>query len=402
MTLSKNYTLEDSNKNIIAMDIAQSIGTLPIGRYTEPVQMMDQSIKTRHIADFFERSPNSQCVVVTEKGLPVGLIMKDKFFAHLGRRYGVSIYYDRPSRLVMNKNYLQVSSDTTVEVVSKLATQRNSDYLYDSIVVTDHGRCVGVITIKALLDLITGNQITLAKSQTNNLKITADMIGNIADLAQKIETYSGQTKTYSHSMHSSTVGGRKALTETTQVIAQIDQAIEKEAKIIEVLESYSNQIKPISIVIAKLAQQIDMLAINASIEAARAGQHGRGFAVVAQEVKKLADETNESAKSITQLIQHIINQVGSAVETSRNTQEQIQAGTKISSSIERALEEIFHSIEITNNHVEGIFELASEISSSSTHLLEVIQFMALQAEEAAGLCEQVKQDDKMIRYCVNQ
>ncbi|QGG47935.1 methyl-accepting chemotaxis protein [Heliorestis convoluta] len=372
-------------KEIDDMMIAHSIATKPIGQFTEPVQMMDGNMKTRYIADFFERAPHSQSIVVTDKGLPIGLVMKDKFFAHLGKRYGVSIYYERPVHLIMDPNFTRVDSEATVEDVSKIATQRESNVLYDSIVVTDHGRCVGIITIKALLDLITGNQVALARSQTNSLRKTADMVANIAELAQKIEAYSAQTKEKSQNMHNSTVGGRKAVIETLKVIEQIGQAIKKEAEIIHELEKYSNKIKPISLVIGKLAGQIDMLALNASIEAARAGQHGRGFAVVAAEIKKLADETNESAKNITTLIQLIIQQISEAVKTAKNSQKQVHAGEMISGKIETSLEEIFHSIEETNHHVEEIFDLASEISSSSTNLLDVIQFMALQAEKAAGL-----------------
>ncbi|MBC9783278.1 CBS domain-containing protein [Heliobacterium chlorum] len=368
--------------------VAQSIASQPIGHYAEPVQMMDHHVKTRYVAEFFEWAALSHCAVIVQNQRPVGLIMKEKFFAHLGKRYGVSVYYDRPVELVMDRDFTQVDADATVEQVCKLATHRSANNLYDSMVITEKGKCVGVVTIKTLLDLTTGNQVELARGQADILIKTAEMVGNIAELARSIEGAGSQAQENSQSMLVSTDGGRSAVNETMQVIYRIGEAVDKQVEIMQMLEGYSRRIEPISNVIRKLAEQTNLLALNASIEAARAGEHGRGFAVVAEEVKKLADETNESARNISSLIQQNLKGIKAAVETAHSSKAHTDEGIRVADRARIALEEIFGAIEKTSGNVGEIFDLAGEISASSSHLLRVIQFLAQQAMETAGLTEE--------------
>ncbi|RXT03823.1 GGDEF domain-containing protein [Ammoniphilus sp. CFH 90114] len=139
-----------------------------------PRDIIVQSKQVNHehyvseVADYFQLTERESYVIVVQDRQPVGLISKGKLYQRLGTRYGVSLYLNKKVFEIMDGTPLIVESTMSIEFVSKLAMSRSADQLYDAIIVMREGHILGVVTIQALLDRMTKNQIEWAKN-TNSL-----------------------------------------------------------------------------------------------------------------------------------------------------------------------------------------------------------------------------------------
>src|SRR5262249_10232581 len=138
------------------------------------------------------------------------------------------------------------------------------------------------------------------------------------------------------------------------------------------LQGYSDRIGRITQAVGDIANQTNLLALNAAIEAARAGEHGRGFAVVADEVRKLATQSGDSAREAAQLIRDVQSTTARVVESMSRGTAEVEAGSRLASGAGGALEQIMGVVEHTLRDVDAIHQAAHEISTSSRTVLGVV------------------------------
>ncbi|MRR07840.1 MAG: methyl-accepting chemotaxis protein, partial [Deltaproteobacteria bacterium] len=194
----------------------------------------------------------------------------------------------------------------------------------------------------------------------------------------------------------SAISGTSIVRETVTVMNMIADKVRNSAKTVESLGGRSDQIGEIIGTIEDIADQTNLLALNAAIEAARAGEQGRGFAVVADEVRALAERTTRATKEISQMIKVIQSETKGAVFAMEEGVKEVQNGTEKAARSGNALQDILDQINAVTMQVSQMATAAeqqtattSEISSNILQITEVVQGTAKGADESAHAANQL-------------
>ncbi len=182
--------------------------------------------------------------------------------------------------------------------------------------------------------------------------------------------------------------GEKIITETIDVMNRINGRVRDSAKIIENLGQRSDQIGEIVGLINDVADQTNLLALNAAIEAARAGEHGRGFAVVADEVRKLAERTSEATNEIRETIQSMQAETKKAVISMEEGVNDVDKGTTEAAKSGDALKDILSQINKVTTEINQIAVSAEEETATTNEIASSIQQISQVMQETAKRIQQ--------------
>lgn len=174
-------------------------------------------------------------------------------------------------------------------------------------------------------------------------------------------------------------------------VKEIAQTVDESASFVRSLGERSKHIGEIVNVINDIADQTNLLALNAAIEAARAGEQGRGFAVVADEVRKLAERTAQATSEISDMIKAIKDEVFRAVDSMENASRKVSAGVELSSQAGGALEVIVKQADDLQVMVQQIASATEEMSATAEEVSKDIEQIALVSKESSSSSEQTSQ-----------
>jgi aerotaxis receptor len=225
-------------------------------------------------------------------------------------------------------------------------------------------------------------------SVTAAAQIQSDATASAAAGIEEITVSIGEVAAHAQSTHSaaqsaSEMSSRGAgLSEkASATILSLSETVKTSAAQVEYLGTQSAEISRITGVIREIADQTNLLALNAAIEAARAGEQGRGFAVVADEVRKLAERTSKATQEISEMVSSIQNETQVAVSGMRSGAELVNNGVQLVQEAQQALQEI-------NRQMDTTLNMVNDISNSSAEQQVAMTQMAQSVERVASMTDQ--------------
>ena len=203
--------------------------------------------------------------------------------------------------------------------------------------------------------------------------------------------------------------GAEVVERTVTVMGQIAERVQESARTVESLGARSDQIGAIIGTIEDIADQTNLLALNAAIEAARAGEQGRGFAVVADEVRALAGRTTRATKEIGEMIKAIQRETKGAVAAMEQGVQQVETGTAEAAKSGHALRDILEQVNDVATQVHQIATAAeeqtattSEISNNMQQITQVVHDTAAGAHQSASAAAQLSGNAEELQRLVRQ
>jgi|WetSurMetagenome_2_1015567.scaffolds.fasta_scaffold00031_75 methyl-accepting chemotaxis protein len=218
--------------------------------------------------------------------------------------------------------------------------------------------------LKSSSDKISVN-INAETAQTNQIATSAEQMSQtVIDIAKNTSNIAVSSSEAAKTARNGEEVVNRSINETQKIAA----AVSESSGMMIVLGEKSKEIGAIVEVINDIADQTNLLALNAAIEAARAGEQGRGFAVVADEVRKLAERTAKSTAQISEMIGAIQAEIDKAVNSMQGASRRVETGVTLSQEAGTALSAIVHNVNDLQGMVQQIASATEEMSSVSEHI----------------------------------
>lgn len=216
---------------------------------------------------------------------------------------------------------------------------------------------------------------------TKNVNKTTQAIDNVSHEISRVSEFS------LHVNNQAIEGNNKAI-QAVEKINSVKNTVIVTSTIVQALGEKSKQIGEIVGVITGIASQTNLLALNAAIEAARAGEAGRGFAVVADEVRKLAEDSSQAAENIRKLIKEISIEMDHALNAMAKSTDEVDLGSKVVSEAGESLITIVNEVDQISKRIEGIKTATEGISKSSEEIIASMKQISITTEESAAGSEE--------------
>ncbi|MDF2633235.1 MAG: methyl-accepting chemotaxis sensory transducer [Pelosinus sp.] len=235
-----------------------------------------------------------------------------------------------------------------------------------------------------IMEVATGTE-----TQGQSVNTTAMTIGKMTTSIQEMSSNASIVTTISDQSATAAQNGGQSIEAAINQMNIIDRTVAESAKVVTKLGERSREIGQIVDTISNIANQTNLLALNAAIEAARAGEQGRGFAVVAEEVRKLAEQSQEATKQIAGLIQEIQSETDIAVTAMNDGTREVKIGTDVVNTAGTSFAEISSLATQVSSQVKDIATAISLVATASQEVVASIQEIEVISKETGAQTQTV-------------
>ena len=241
------------------------------------------------------------------------------------------------------------------------------------------------------------DQVALSsQEQAAAVQQATSIVNQVSNATSEVASSSQAAADGSRQAREAADGGREMVGKTMEGMERIKQAVDTAAVHIAGLGEQSAEIGKIVTVIDDIAAQTNLLALNAAIEAARAGEQGRGFAVVADEVRKLAERVTDATKEIANLIDGVQKGVDESVKATEDGTREVGEGAALAAEASKALDQILESVVSVSGQIEQISAAAEQVSASSDEMVKTIDGINGSVEQNSAATQQMSANSTQV------
>ncbi|REJ09911.1 methyl-accepting chemotaxis protein [Halobacillus trueperi] len=234
-----------------------------------------------------------------------------------------------------------------------------------------------------------------AESQANGATHLSDQMRTFGEKIQEANASGESISETSNEVLAMTDKGRELMQRAVAQMHAIDSIVKESTEKVKGLDHQSKEISKLVRVIEDIADQTNLLSLNAAIEAARAGEHGKGFAVVADEVRKLAEQVTHSVGDITEIVEGIQKETGNVVSSLETGNHEVDQGSKqmketgaTFDGINGSVSEMVAKIQTISAHLKEIAENSMQMNHSIEEIASITEESAAGVEQAAASAQQ--------------
>lgn len=228
-----------------------------------------------------------------------------------------------------------------------------------------------------------------AEAQLSAANNAAAVVQQMSANIQQVSATTNEVAQHSTRAANQATDGNRAVLKAVDQMTRIEQTVNNSAKVVADLGERSKAIGQIVATISGIAGQTNLLALNAAIEAARAGEQGRGFAVVAEEVRKLAEQSQEATKQISLLIGGIQEDTAQAVTAMDNGTREVKLGAEVVDAAGKAFHEIVVLVTQVSDQVKEVFTTVEQMAIGSQRIVESVNSIDRLSKSAAAQAQNV-------------
>ncbi|MCG7377200.1 methyl-accepting chemotaxis protein [Paenibacillus sp. ACRSA] len=350
---------------------------LSIRDYCREVPVVHVHTTCGEAASMLNANEAYPCIVMCDEQMkPLGLLMRETLYRLLNGRFAADLFYRKAVQHVVDSLPVIVDVSADAPSIIDIALKRQEQHFYDCILVTEEDKLLGVLTMRDMMFLSRKLQHQASEERIRTITESRQEIARINESVTSLVQAAGQAGEEAQRIMHLSEDGERSLTQVEMSYQRVYRHMEGQRQHTNVMLDSIQTGAGMASSIRSLADQSALLAMNASIEAAHAGEYGRGFQVVAGEIRLLAKQTREVAGNMSSLLEGIGDLTKQTVESIRASAAEIDDSSSHVTAGELAFREL-------NSAVAGMSRVAEGIASEGERAADMALHIRTQLKEMA-------------------